>query len=248
MASMIEFLHVTCAFDNQVVLRDVSFRVAAGEIKVIIGASGSGKTTILRLMLGLLKPQEGQIAIDGIDITTLREQEMTSIRRMIGMVFQEGALFDSMTVGENVGYRLMEEAQLSEMEIEDRVRQLLSFVGMEESIDMMPDELSGGMRRRVAIMRALAAVDAKIMLYDEPTTGLDPMTARTICDLIRRLRDVQGVTSIMVTHKMEDAFLVGDRFLAIYQGGVVFEGTADELRRSEHEHVQGFLATGKVVS
>lgn len=245
---MIEFSHVTCAFEGQAVLQNVSFRVTAGEIKVIIGASGSGKTTILRLMLGLLHPQEGHILIEGVDITTLTEQEMTAIRRKIGMVFQEGALFDSMTVGENVGYRLLEEAQLSEMEVEDRVRQLLSFVGMEEAIDMMPDELSGGMRRRVAIMRALAAVDAKIMLYDEPTTGLDPMTARTICDLIRRLRDVQGVTSIMVTHKMEDAFLVGDRFLAIYQGGVIFEGTADELRRCAHEHVQGFLAASRPAS
>jgi phospholipid/cholesterol/gamma-HCH transport system ATP-binding protein len=158
------------------------------------------------------------------------------------MVFQEGALFDSLTVGENVGYRLFEEEQLSELEIEDRVRQLLSFVGLEEAVDMMPAELSGGMRRRVAIMRALAAVDAKIMLYDEPTTGLDPMTARTIDDLIRRLRDAQGVTSVMVTHQMADAFRVGDRFLAIHEGQVVFEGTAEELRRCQHEHVRGFLA------
>lgn len=238
---MIVFERVTCSFEDQVVLKEVSFRVAPQEIKVVIGASGSGKTTILRLLLGLLQPDEGEIFVDGREIGRLGEAELIEIRRKIGMVFQEGALFDSMTVGENVGYRLLEEEQLSEMETEDRVRQLLSFVGMEETIDMMPDELSGGMRRRVAMMRAVAAVDAKVMLYDEPTTGLDPMTARTICDLIRRLRDAQGVTTVMVTHQMADAFLVGDRFLAIYDGRVVFEGTADELRHCRHEHVRGFL-------
>jgi phospholipid/cholesterol/gamma-HCH transport system ATP-binding protein len=241
MGDMIVFERVTCSFEDQVVLKEVSFRVAPQEIKVVIGASGSGKTTILRLLLGLLQPDEGEIFVDGREIGRLGEAELIEIRRKIGMVFQEGALFDSMTVGENVGYRLLEEEQLSEMETEDRVRQLLSFVGMEETIDMMPDELSGGMRRRVAMMRAVAAVDAKVMLYDEPTTGLDPMTARTICDLIRRLRDAQGVTTVMVTHQMADAFLVGDRFLAIYDGRVVFEGTADELRQCRHEHVRGFL-------
>lgn len=238
---MIEFEGVTCSFEGQVVLKEVSFRVAPREIKVIIGASGSGKTTILRLMLGLLQPDGGKISIDGLEVTNRRECDLLEIRRKIGMVFQEGALFDSMTVGENVGYRLIGEGRMGQQEIEDRVRQLLSFVGMEENIDMMPDELSGGMRRRVAIMRALASVDAKIMLYDEPTTGLDPMTSRTICDLIRRLRDTRGVTSVMVTHKMEDAFLVGDRFLAIYEGRAVFEGTAEQLRRCQHEHVGGFL-------
>ncbi|MEW6325114.1 MAG: ATP-binding cassette domain-containing protein [Nitrospirota bacterium] len=241
MGDVIVFEGVTCVFDEQVVLEDVSFRVAPREIKVIIGASGSGKTTILRLILGFLKPERGRIFIDGEEITRLPEQALAPIRRKIGMVFQDGALFDSMTVGENVGYRLLEEGQLSEAEVEDRVRRLLSFVGLEETIDMMPDELSGGMRRRVAVMRALAAVDAKLMLYDEPTTGLDPMTARTICDLIRRVRDAQGLTSVAVTHKMSDAFRIGDRFLAIHEGRVVFEGTAEELRRSTHEHVQGFL-------
>jgi phospholipid/cholesterol/gamma-HCH transport system ATP-binding protein len=242
MGDIIAFEQVTCAYEDQVVLKDVSFRVAPREIKVIIGASGSGKTTILRLMLGLIKPDAGRILIDDQEISQLDEEAFIQLRRKIGMVFQEGALFDSLTVGENVGYRLFEEGQLSEPEIEDRVRQLLSFVGLEEAIDMMPDELSGGMRRRVAIMRALAAVDARIMLYDEPTTGLDPLTARTICDLIRRLRDAQGVSSLMVTHQMADAFRVGDRFLAIQDGQVIFEGTAEELRRCPHEHVRGFLA------
>jgi phospholipid/cholesterol/gamma-HCH transport system ATP-binding protein len=241
MGDIIAFEQVTCAYEDQVVLKDVSFRVAPREIKVIIGASGSGKTTILRLMLGLIKPDAGRILIDDQEISQLDEEAFIQLRRKIGMVFQEGALFDSLTVGENVGYRLFEEGQLSEPEIEDRVRQLLSFVGLEEAIDMMPDELSGGMRRRVAIMRALAAVDARIMLYDEPTTGLDPLTARTICDLIRRLRDAQGVASLMVTHQMADAFRVGDRFLAIQDGQVIFEGTAEELRRCPHEHVRGFL-------
>ncbi|HXZ25619.1 MAG TPA: ATP-binding cassette domain-containing protein [Nitrospiria bacterium] len=238
---MIAFEQVTCSYENQLVLKEVSFRVSPRETKVIIGASGSGKTTILRLILGLLKPVSGRIFIEGQEISEINEQELIALRRKIGMVFQEGALFDSMTVGENVGYRLFEEGELSDPEIEDRVRHLLGFVGLEEAIDMMPDELSGGMRRRVAIMRALAAVDARMMLYDEPTTGLDPMTARTICDLIRRLRDVQGVTSVMVTHQMADAFRVGDRFLAIHEGAVVFEGTADELRQCKDEHVRGFL-------
>jgi len=238
---MITFEQVTCSFESQVVLKDVSFRVAPRETKVIIGASGSGKTTILRLILGLLKPEAGRILVEGQEISALSEEEMIVLRRKIGMVFQEGALFDSMTVGENVGYRLFEEGQLSESEIEDRVRHLLGFVGLEEAIDMMPDELSGGMRRRVAIMRALAAVDARMMLYDEPTTGLDPMTARTICDLIKRLRDAQGVSSVVVTHQMADAFRVGDRFLAIHDGQVVYEGTADELRQCRDEHVRGFL-------
>jgi len=240
-ADMITFEQVTCSFENQTVLKEVSFTVAPRETKVIIGASGSGKTTILRLLLGLLKPVTGRIVVDGQEISTLTEQELIVLRRKIGMVFQEGALFDSMTVGENVGYRLFEEEQLSESEIEDRVRHLLGFVGLEEALDMMPDELSGGMKRRVAIMRALAAVDARIMLYDEPTTGLDPMTARTICDLISRLRDAQGVTSVMVTHQMADAFRVGDRFLAIHDGRVAFEGTAEELRQCKDEHVRGFL-------
>jgi len=238
---MIAFEQVTCSYENQLVLKEVSFRVSPRETKVIIGASGSGKTMILRLILGLLKPVSGRIFIEGQEISEINEQELIALRRKIGMVFQEGALFDSMTVGENVGYRLFEEGELSDPEIEDRVRHLLGFVGLEEAIDMMPDELSGGMRRRVAIMRALAAVDARMMLYDEPTTGLDPMTARTICDLIRRLRDVQGVTSVMVTHQMADAFRVGDRFLAIHEGAVVFEGTADELRQCKDEHVRGFL-------
>ncbi|MBI3620695.1 MAG: ATP-binding cassette domain-containing protein [Nitrospirae bacterium] len=238
---LITFERVTCSYENQQVLKEVSFRVAPRETKVIIGASGSGKTTVLRLILGLLKPDEGRIMIDGQEISGMTEEELIGLRRKIGMVFQEGALFDSMTVGENVGYRLFEEGQLSEAEIEDRVRHLLGFVGLEEAIDMMPDELSGGMKRRVAIMRALGAVDAKMMLYDEPTTGLDPMTARTICDLIRKLRDAQGVSSVMVTHQMADAFRVGDRFLAIHEGRVAFEGTADELRQCRDEHVRGFL-------
>jgi len=238
---MIVFDGVTCSFGDQSVLRKVSFQTSPREIKVIFGGSGSGKTTILRLMLGLLQPNEGRIFINGLEVTNRQRCDLVELRSRIGMVFQEGALFDSLTVGENVGYRLFEEGQLSEREIEARVLQLLSFVEMEDAIDKMPDELSGGMRRRVAIMRALAAPDAKIMLYDEPTTGLDPINSRNICDLIREVRDKRGMTSVMVTHKMGDAFKVGDRFMGICDGRVVFEGTADELRRSDHEFVRGFL-------
>ena len=238
---MIVFDGVTCSFEDQVVLREVSFQTSPQEIKVIFGGSGSGKTTILRLMLGLLQPNDGRIFVNGLEVTNRHRCDLLELRRRIGMVFQEGALFDSLTVGENVGYRLFEDGQLSEREIEDRVRQLLSFVEMEDAIDKMPDELSGGMRRRVAIMRALAAQDAKIMLYDEPTTGLDPINSRNICDLIRQVRDKRGVTSVMVTHKMGDAFMVGDRFMGICDGRIIFEGTADELRRSDHDIVKGFL-------
>jgi len=238
---MIVFDGVTCSFEDQVVLREVSFQTFPQEIKVIFGGSGSGKTTILRLMLGLLQPDHGRIFVNGIEVTNRHRCDLLELRRRIGMVFQEGALFDSLTVGENVGYRLFEEGQLSEKEIEDQVCKLLSFVEMEDSIDKMPDELSGGMRRRVAIMRALAAPDAKIMLYDEPTTGLDPINSRNICDLIRQVRDERAMTSVMVTHKMGDAFTVGDRFMGICDGQVIFEGTADELRRSDHEMVKGFL-------
>ena len=238
---MIVFDGVTCSFEDQVVLREVSFQTSPQEIKVIFGGSGSGKTTILRLMLGLLQPNDGRIFVNGLEVTNRDRCDLLELRKRIGMVFQEGALFDSLTVGENVGYRLFEDGQLSEREIEDRVRQLLSFVEMEDAIDKMPDELSGGMRRRVAIMRALAAPDAKIMLYDEPTTGLDPINSRNICDLIRQVRDKRGVTSVMVTHKMGDAFIVGDRFMGICDGRIIFEGTADELRRSDHDIVKGFL-------
>jgi phospholipid/cholesterol/gamma-HCH transport system ATP-binding protein len=216
--------------------------VDPGETLVILGESGSGKTTILKMILGLLKPTSGRVMIDGEDITPMKEEELMRVRRKIGMVFQEGALFDSMTVGENVAFCLKEQSGWQGPEMESRVHQILGFVDMEDCIDKMPDELSGGMRRRVAIARALASSDPKIMLYDEPTTGLDPITADTICDLVNKLRDQQKVSSVMVTHLLRDAFKVGTRFMILYEGHIIFEGVERELKSSAHPYIKKFLA------
>lgn len=242
---MISFENVNYSFpDHQdsEVLADIKFTVNQGETLVILGESGSGKTTILKIILGLLKPTSGRVIVDGEEITQLNEQELMKVRRKIGMVFQEGALFDSMTVGENVAFCLKEQSGLNGREMEDRVHQILSFVDMEDCIDKMPDELSGGMRRRVAIARALASCDPKIMLYDEPTTGLDPITSDTICDLIVKLRDSQKVSSVMVTHLLRDAFKVGTRFMILYGGSIIFEGTEKELKSTSHPYIKQYLA------
>lgn len=229
-------------YQDHEVVQDIKFAVNPGETLVILGESGSGKTTILKMILGLLKPTSGRVIIDGEEITQLKEQELMRVRRKIGMVFQEGALFDSMTVGENVAFCLKEQSGWQGQEMESRVHQILGFVDMEDCIDKMPDELSGGMRRRVAIARALASSDPKIMLYDEPTTGLDPITADTICDLINKLRDQQKVSSVMVTHLLRDAFKVGTRFMILYEGRIIFEGTERELKSAAHSYIKKFLA------
>jgi phospholipid/cholesterol/gamma-HCH transport system ATP-binding protein len=242
---MISLENVSYAFpdyQDHEVLQDIKFTVNPGDTLVILGDSGSGKTTILKIILGLLKPTSGRVIIDGEEITPLKEQELMRVRRKIGMVFQEGALFDSMTVGENVAFCLKEQSGWHGKEMESRVHQILGFVDMEDCIDKMPDELSGGMRRRVAIARALASSDPKIMLYDEPTTGLDPITADTICDLINKLRDQQKVSSVMVTHLLRDAFKVGTRFMILYEGRIIFEGTERELKSSAHPYIKKFLA------
>jgi len=245
------------------VLNGVSFRIFRGETKIIIGASGSGKSTILKLIMGLDKPDEGQIFVEGQDITPLKESDMVAVRQKIGMVFQESALFDSMTVRENVAYRLYE-MNADEGEIERKVRESLGFVGLEEAIDKMPAELSGGMKRRVALARALIS-EPGIMLYDEPTAGLDPITSKRINELIIALRDINSVTGVFVTHRMRDAFTLsteyatnGDgrirfhtednflciantRFLMLRDGRIVFEGPDEMLRRSRDEYIKRFL-------
>src|SRR5438067_4154692 len=192
------------------VLDGVSFRIFRGETKIIIGASGSGKSTILKLIMGLDKPDEGQILVEGQDITHLNEQQLFSVRQKIGMVFQESALFDSLTVRENVAYRLYE-IGVDESEIESKVRESLGFVGLEDAIDKMPSELSGGMKRRVALARALIG-QPEIMLYDEPTAGLDPITSKKINELIIALRDTKSVTGVFVTHRMRDAFTLATEY------------------------------------
>jgi phospholipid/cholesterol/gamma-HCH transport system ATP-binding protein len=261
---VISFRDVHLSFDRPI-LTGVSFDLGPGTTKIVLGGSGSGKTTILRLILGLLKPDSGTIVVDGTEVSRLSEQELRAVRLKIGMVFQEGALFDSLTVGENVGYRLFEEGELEEAEIEVRVREMLGFVGLAPFYERMPSELSGGQRRRVAVARALVA-RPQIMLYDEPTTGLDPITATNLTDLIAKVRDLDGVSSIMVTHQLRDAYnvartfvlrrddeyvtsavddmstLEGTEFLMLQDGQVRFEGSPHELRTSDDPYIKEFLS------
>jgi len=239
---MIEFRNVSFAFDDKKVLSDISFVIPSGEPRVIMGHSGSGKSTILRLILGLYKPQGGDIFINGSNICDLKDRELNDIRKRIGMVFQDGALFDSMTVGENVGYYLLEHTKMTLDDVDAKVREMLGFVGMdEEYVDRLPDELSGGMQRRVAIGRALLSTDPNIMLYDEPTTGLDPQMTTNVINLINRLREVKKVTSIVVTHQIADAFEVANQFIMIDKGNVVFDGNVKQLKESDDPTVVQFL-------
>jgi phospholipid/cholesterol/gamma-HCH transport system ATP-binding protein len=263
-APVVVFDRVSLSFDDQVILRSVSFTLLKGHTKVILGGSGAGKSTILKLILGLLKPDGGVIWVNGERVDQLGELELMKVRADLGMVFQEGALFDSLTVRENVGYKLYEETDIPLADVHRRVEEVLGFIGLAEHIDKMPSELSGGQRRRVAIARAMAA-KPQILLYDEPTTGLDPITATTVDDEIIKLRDFESVTSIVVTHQLRDAFYVATHaavrrdgrvtfapasaekcdeaeFIMLRDGLVVFEGNADELRRSDDEYIRTFLS------
>jgi phospholipid/cholesterol/gamma-HCH transport system ATP-binding protein len=260
----IEFRDVVLAFDDRMVLNKLSFRVMKGETKIILGGSGGGKSTIIKLVLGLLKPDQGRIFVDGEDITDYNEVQMMNVRKKIGMVFQEGALFDSLSVYDNVAYRLHEQG-LAEEEVEPEVRRMLRFVNLEDAIDKMPSELSGGMRRRVGIARALIG-DPKIVLFDEPTAGLDPPTARTICELAMKLRDLEDVSSIFVTHEMnnldylcseyavvneegqvvferegERLCLINSKVMMMREGNIIFSGTDESLRKAEDPYIQKFL-------
>ncbi|MDQ3179239.1 MAG: ATP-binding cassette domain-containing protein [Acidobacteriota bacterium] len=224
----IEFRDVYLAFDEKVVLNHVNFTVRRGETKVILGQSGGGKSTTIRLILGLLKPDAGQILIDGEDITDYNEVEMMQVRKKIGMVFQEGALFDSLSVYDNVAYRLHEQG-VQEDEVEKEVRRMLQFVDLEDAIDKMPSELSGGMRRRVGVARALVG-DPQIVMFDEPTAGLDPPTARTICELAIKLRDLEDVSSIFVTHEMKNIEYLSSQYATVNEDGeVIFELEGEKL-------------------
>jgi phospholipid/cholesterol/gamma-HCH transport system ATP-binding protein len=260
----VEFRSVRFSFEDQKVLDDISFVVKRGEIKIILSGSGGGKTTILRLILGLLKPDAGEIFVDGEEITQLDEVGMQRVRDKIGMVFQEGALFDSLSVYDNVAYRLHERG-VPEGEIEQEVRLLLRFVNLEDEMGKLPGELSSGMQKRVSIARALVG-DPKIVLFDEPTAGLDPPTAATICELVIKLRDLETVASILVTHEMDvvkhltaeyavvtekgevNVMEEGDRFclfntsiLMLRGGRVIFDGPEEELVKSEDRYIQEFI-------
>jgi phospholipid/cholesterol/gamma-HCH transport system ATP-binding protein len=233
-------------------------------MKIVLGASGAGKSTILRLIMGLLKPDGGRIAVNGQRVDEMTEAELMEVRANLGMVFQEGALFDSLTVRENVGYRLFEETRMPIADVDRRVDEVLGYVGLAEYRERMPSELSGGQRRRVAIARALTSKPA-LLLYDEPTTGLDPITALTIDDEIIKLRDIDGVTSMVVTHQLRDAFYIATHearnvngqlefgpvapehsartiFIMLKDGEIGFEGTAAELRASPDPYLRTFLS------
>lgn len=240
----IEFRDVHLSFDDNKVLNGVSFTVHRGETKIILGRSGGGKSTTIKLLLGLLKPDSGQIFVDGDDITNYSEQEMMVVRKKMGMIFQEGALFDSLSVYENVAYRLQENG-VPETEVEQEVRRMLHFVDLEDAIDKMPDELSGGMRRRVGIARALVG-DPKIALFDEPTAGLDPPTARTICELAIKLRDLQDVSSIFVTHEMQNLEYLCSEYATVNENGeVVFEEEGEKLCLTNTEVIM--FREGKII-
>jgi phospholipid/cholesterol/gamma-HCH transport system ATP-binding protein len=262
---VISFSGVRIGFGEGDVLRGITFQVAEGETKVLVGESGSGKTLILKLAAGLLRPRGGSVRVLGRDLASMRETELLAFRRQIGFVFQEGALFDSLSVADNVAYRLHED-RVDEDEVQERVRESLRFVELEDAIDKMPAELSGGMRRRVSIARALVSRPA-VVLYDSPTAGLDPVTAQTIITLILRLRDAQGVTALLATHRLQDAFGLANyrfdpeservvqmaalrqsrnghkptNFLFLREGGVYFEGTPQNVLDSSDKYLKGFL-------
>jgi len=245
---MIELRGVSFSYLDKPVLKDVSFRVDEAEMVVIMGPSGSGKSTILRLILGLECPQRGQVLIHGQNICVMKERQKQEIRKQIGMVFQDGALFDSLTIGENVGYYLLEHSRMRWPEISAKAREMLGFVGLDadEIGDTLPEELSGGMRRRVAIGRALLSTNPKVMLYDEPTTGLDPHATETVLGLITRLHKEKSIASVIVTHQIVDALEIADRFVVIHEGELAFDGSLDALRTSADPRVRDFLAPFRV--
>jgi phospholipid/cholesterol/gamma-HCH transport system ATP-binding protein len=259
----IVFDHVSLAFDDHVVLRDLSFTVPKGTMRILFGVSGAGKSLILKLTLGLLRPDSGRITVNGLRVDQMSEHELLKMRADIGMVFQENALFDSLTVAQNVAFRLTEEHDLSDAQIDSRVDEVLGFVGLGEFADRMPSALSGGQRRRVGIARAMAA-KPRLLLFDDPITGLDPLIASSIDDEIVKLRDLEDVTAMVVTHQIRDAFYIAEHratlvngtvevskvdssliqdveFMVLIDGQIKFQGTAKELLASEDAYLKEYL-------
>jgi len=237
---MIVFEKVWLVYGMRDVLKDLSFSIGENERVAILGESGEGKTTILKLIMGLIRPDSGSIYIDGEDITHKTERELRPVRMKFSIVFQEGALFDSLNVKENVAFCLREYTPLSEEEIDEKVRGLLRTVGVEHAMDLMPEELSGGMHRRVAIARSLAASEPSMFLYDEPTSGLDPVNAENICNLIFDLSK-NGTGFLIVTHKIHDALRVANRFMFLKNGMIVFDGDSDALFNSPIPEIRIFI-------
>jgi len=236
---MIELRDVHLSFDGKVVLRGINYTLKRGDSSVVLGPSGIGKTVLLKLMVGLLQPTSGNVIIDDVDITRMSRKELRNIHKKIAVVFQAGALFDSLTVGENVGFRLLEEGKLKEPEIEDIVNEKLRQVGLEGTIDLYPHQLSGGMRKRAAIARALAG-SPEFILFDEPTSGLDPIATFNFDYLIYQLRQ-QGLTIMVVTHTLVSAFRIGKRFTMLHEGGIIYDGDREGLMNSQHPAIQQFL-------
>ncbi len=260
----VAFEEIALAFEENQVLNGISFRLPHGETKAIFGVAGAGKSTILKLAIGLVRPDRGHIYTLGQDVTALREDELFDLRRRVGIVFQESALFDSLTVRENVAFRLYEEGGTPEAEIEERVREVLRFVELEHTLDMYPAELSGGMRRRVAIARAIIT-QPEVLLYDSPTGGLDPVTSTTIVELIIKQRDLYKTSSLLVSHRLQDAFIManhyfdqrenkmkllppGERgevpmsFLVLRDGKVIFDGDAQDLAQTKDEYIREYIS------
>ena len=262
-APAVVFENVSLVFDDHVVLRDLSFELARGSMTFLLGASGTGKSLTLKLILGLLKPDSGRIVVNGHRVDAMPEQELLSMRVDLGMVFQENALFDSLTVAQNVGYRLYEESDTPEEQVRARVEEVLGFVGLTEFIDRMPSTLSGGQRRRVGIARAMASRPS-LLLFDDPTTGLDPVIAASVDEQIIKLRDLEQVTSIVVTHQIRDAFYIAEHeavrkdgeveiveaatakdqqadFMVLHEGRIHFRGSGAELLASDDPYLKEFL-------
>jgi phospholipid/cholesterol/gamma-HCH transport system ATP-binding protein len=259
----VAFEHVSLAFDDHVVLRDVSFTIPKATMRILLGASGAGKSVLLKLILGLLRPDSGRILVNGRRIDDMPERDLLKMRGDIGMLFQSNALFDSLTVAENVGYRLYEETDMPRDAVRARVEEVLAFIGLADCIDRMPSTLSGGQRRRVAIARAMAPRPS-LLLFDDPTTGLDPIIATTVDDEIVKLRDLQRVTSIVVTHQIRDAYYIATHqavneqgrvrivhapattvaraeFMVLHDGRILFDGSAAELLASRDPYLENFL-------